>query len=61
MFFATSGDLKITGGDSLSDPYKFNKKIISYRFCKNCGSHLFGHTEDKTQYGINVCVGLSSP
>ncbi|RPB03244.1 hypothetical protein L873DRAFT_1800793 [Choiromyces venosus 120613-1] len=53
IFFAAGDKIKVEGEDSLS-PYSFNKKVIHYHFCKNCGSSLFGHDEGKTQYGINA-------
>ncbi|PWW74030.1 hypothetical protein C7212DRAFT_330219 [Tuber magnatum] len=53
IFFATGDRVTVEGEEHLS-PYSFNKKVIHYHFCKNCGSSLFGHDEGKTQYGINA-------
>ncbi|PUU76205.1 Mss4-like protein [Tuber borchii] len=56
IFFAAGDKVTIEGEEHLN-PYSFNKKVIHYHFCKNCGSILFGHDKDKTQYGINArCI-----
>ncbi|KAL7271958.1 hypothetical protein RUND412_005249 [Rhizina undulata] len=54
IVFVDGDKFSITAGEDLLKTYSFNKKTIRYRFCPNCGSHLFGHGEDNQKYGVNV-------
>ena len=43
LTFAPAGNFKLLAGADATTEYKFNKQMISHRFCKTCGVQSFAN------------------
>jgi hypothetical protein len=46
MWFVPREKLKLLTPESASSTYKFNKHVISHKFCSTCGIHAWGEGSD---------------
>ena len=47
MWFVPRPQLKVTSDESKTREYRFNKHVISHRFCPTCGASVFGMAKNK--------------
>lgn len=54
MAFIPNDKLTITAGEEFLTEYRFNKKVIAHRFCKDCGVQPFGVGDNNGGAMVNL-------
>jgi hypothetical protein len=55
-------DFRLQAGEPELSEYKFGRRTIHHRFCRQCGLHPFSHKADKSFYAVNIaCLDDADP